>query len=222
MKVKFFILTALLQVSIFAFNINNLNASLSQLNNFNKENKIRIEHVKELLGKNYGRSIASLNADHSDITKLVNKIVRRTLPKKFKYQTHRITKTIISESLKYKLDPVFLAAIIMNESSFNPVVKGTSGEIGLMQILPSTGKWIAKKIKMKWRGKKTLRNPVHNIKLGAAYVNLLRTKYKHGQLYLAAYNMGPGNLKRALRKQIRPKDYTVAVMKRYFDIYKKI
>jgi soluble lytic murein transglycosylase len=221
MKIKLAIF-AILQVSVLAFNLNSLDKSLSQLNSFNKENKIRIEHVKELLGKNYGRSIASVDADHSEIKKLIFQTAKKTLPRKYKKHAKRITNTIIEQSMKYKLDPVFLSAMIMNESSFNPSAKGTSGEIGLMQILPTTGKWMAKKIKMPWRGKKTLNNPVLNIKLGAAYVNLLRNKYKHGQLYLAAYNMGPGNLRRALRKSIRPKDYTVAVMKRYFDIYKRI
>jgi len=209
MKGKFLILSVFLQASIFALNLSNLN-------------EIRIEHVKELLGKNYGRSVASVDVNHKDIKGLVSETVSKTLPKKYKYKASMITNAIIAEAIKYELDPVFLSAVIMNESSFNPSAKGTSGEIGLMQILPSTGKWMAKKIKMKWRGKRTLQNPVQNIKLGAAYINLLRNKYKHGQLYLAAYNMGPGNLRRALSKKIRPKDYTVAVMKRYFDIYKKI
>ena len=222
MKGKITVITTLLQFSIMAFNIESLDKSLSQINDYNKENHIRIEHAKELLGKRFGRSIASSDVDHKDITELIKTTAIKTLPRKFKKQANIIAKTIIEQSMVYKMDPVFLSAIIMNESSFNPIAKGSSGEIGLMQILPSTGKWMAKKIKMKWRGSKTLSNPIQNIKLGAAYVNLLRNKYKHGQLYLAAYNMGPGNLRKALNKKIRPKDYTVAVMKRYFTIYKSI
>ena len=120
------------------------------------------------------------------------------------------------------MDPMFVTAMIMNESSFRPTIRGTSGEIGLMQILPGTGKWMANKIKVNWEGEKTLKDPVLNIQLGTAYVSYLREKYRHGQLYMAAYNMGPGNLRKALRRQIRPEDYTLKVMSHYFDLYKKI
>jgi len=92
-----------------------------------------------------------------------------------------------------------------------------------MQIRPATGEWISNILKIKWNGEKTLRDPIHNIKLGAAYLSWLRNKFQgHGQLYLAAYNMGPKSVKKALSRNVYPKDYPIHVMKRYNAFYKEI
>ncbi len=113
--------------------------------------------------------------------------------------------------------------MIENESSFNPEVKGTSGEIGLMQLMPRTAKWIAGKLRMKYQGKKTLTDPVANIRLGAAYLAHLRAEFDfHGRLYLAAYNMGSANVQRALDRRIWPKDYAARVMQRYMRLYTEL
>jgi soluble lytic murein transglycosylase len=110
--------------------------------------------------------------------------------------------------------------VIENESSFNPKIRGTSGEIGLMQVLPRTAEWIARRVGIKWKGEKTLEDPVTNIRIGSAHLAQLREEFKsQGQLYLAAYNMGSGNVQRALAKQVWPKDYPVRVMSRYLKFY---
>jgi soluble lytic murein transglycosylase len=134
-----------------------------------------------------------------------------------------LPKTIIREAAKHSLDPYFVMAVISGESSFNPQAKGPVGEIGLMQLRPTTGEWMAKKMKMKWRGHRTLLNPVENIKLGTQYLSWLRSKFDNqSQLYLAAYNMGAKSVRNALARSIRPKDYPRHVMKRYLAYYKKI
>lgn len=114
-------------------------------------------------------------------------------------------------------------AVISGESSFNPLAKGPVGEIGMMQIRPSTGKWMCGLMKKKWRGDKILRDPVENIKIGVAYLSWLRAKFAgNGQLYLAAYNMGPKSVKNAVSRNVYPKDYPIHVMKRYIAFYKDI
>ena len=188
---------------------------------------IRVEsreaHAKELLGKSYTKSVANVDNNGRELTISLKKMIYKSLPRLHKSKTNKIHNVILSQSAKFNFDPFFLMAVIQNESSFNPIAKGTSGEIGLMQILPTTGKWLAKKFKMKWRDKSDLENPIFNIKLGAVYLNTLRDKFNnHGQLYLAAYNMGPRNVRRALNKKIMPRDYAFAVMKRYFAFYKQI
>lgn len=184
---------------------------------------MRADHAKELLGHRYKKSIVSSFEKHKGLEKNILATVEKRLPKSYKKSAHSVAETIIKEATKHNLDPYFVMAVISGESSFNPLALGPVGEIGMMQIRPSTGEWMAKLIKHKWRGEKTLRDPIMNIKLGTAYLAWLRQKFdNHGQLYLAAYNMGPRSVKKALDKKVWPKDYPRHVMKRYLAFYKAI
>lgn len=184
---------------------------------------LRVEHARELMGKSYKKSIVAKFEKRGDIEKNIYAIVRAHLPKKHKSESGLVARTIIDESHKHSLDPYFVMAVISGESSFNPDQIGTVGEIGLMQIRPRTGQWIAEISNTKWKGDKSLYNPITNIKLGVSYLSWLRSKFdNHGQLYLAAYNMGPTSVNKALAKNVRPKDYPIHVMKRYIAFYKDI
>jgi soluble lytic murein transglycosylase len=180
-------------------------------------------HARELLGKHYRKSIVSRSAQVSDVTEFVLKRTEMRLRPRWKKQARLISQTILQESEKYGFDPVFLMAVIENESSFNPETIGSFGEIGLMQILPDTGQWIAQKFNLPWKGPQSLKNPVTNIILGSAYLAYLREKFDfHSQLYLAAYNMGSKNVARALAKQVMPREYPTRVMKRYINFYAEL
>jgi len=187
------------------------------------EHTYRMEHAKELLGKRFDKSAVKATEFHEALELTVLAMVEKKLPKAYRAQAHEIADAIIIESGRHALDPLFVMAVIAGESSFNPEAKGPVGEIGLMQIRPETGKWISVRTKEKWRGDNSLKDPITNIRLGTAYLSWLREKFKgHGQLYLAAYNMGPRNVKNALAKNVRPKDYPIHVMKRYFALYKHV
>jgi len=61
------------------------------------------------------------------------------------------------------------------------------------------------------------------IRLGAAYLAFLRERFdEHARLYLAAYNMGGGNVRELLKSGKWPKDYPRRVMKEYVTYYKKL
>lgn len=183
----------------------------------------RIDHARELLGNRYKKSIVSTFEKHTGLDKNILKTVTARLPKKFKSHARSVTQAIIKEAGIHGLDPYFVMAVIAGESSFNPTAIGPVGEIGMMQIRPATGEWIAKKFKIHWKGEKTLRDPLTNIKIGTAYLAWLRAKFsKQSQLYLAAYNMGPKSVKSAVGRNIWPKDYPRHVMKRYLAFYKAI
>lgn len=185
--------------------------------------ELRVDHARELLGKQYKKSIVSNFEKHRGLEKNILATVTKRLPKKYKSQARSVTETIIKEASHHGLDPYFVMAVISGESSFNPLATGPVGEIGMMQIRPATGEWIAKKIHLKWKGDNMLKDPVANIKLGTAYIAWLREKFdNHSQLYLAAYNMGPKSVKTALNKHVWPKDYPRHVMKRYLAFYKAI
>jgi len=184
---------------------------------------IRIGHARELMGSRFHRSVVSRIGRNVNLEANILATVTGRLPKAYKLQAHAVANAIIVEAARHSLDPYFVMAVISGESSFNPLAVGPVGEIGMMQIRPTTGEWMAKIVKSKWNGEKTLRDPVANIKLGTAYISWLREKFSgQGQLYLAAYNMGAKSVKRALSKKIWPKDYPMHVMKRYVAFYRDI
>lgn len=184
---------------------------------------VRWNHARELLGKSYQKSVVKMGEDVAFLDDVVYQWTKRALKKAWKKDAKKVSKTIIQQSEKYGFDPVFLMAVIENESSFNPVVIGTSGEIGLMQITPQTAEWIAEKYELPWKGVKSLKDPVTNIIIGSAYLAYLRERFDfHSQLYLAAYNMGSTNVLRALEKQVWPKEYPSRVMQRYVRFYTEL
>lgn len=184
----------------------------------------RRAHAKEILGKDFKKSIAAeVTDDEGFLNVAVLNLVRKNMPKKHLKKADRIAKAILVESKKHQIDPIFIASIIKAESSFNPLAVGTSGEIGLMQLMPSTAEYIAKRIKMKYTGARTLRDPVKNIKLGVAYFTYLRNRFGNKfHRYVAAYNMGPGKIMKVEDNKDLPKIYSERVLKFYEAFYKKI
>jgi soluble lytic murein transglycosylase len=199
-------------------------ASLEELvSDLNEEQ--RLNHARELLGRFYDRSVVRTGEQLEDIKRFVHNAVRKELPPAYrKRYASKLADTILSESQKHGFDPIFLLAVIKNESSFKPKVRGTSGEIGLMQLMPNTAREVARREKIKWRGLvKTLEDPQTNVRLGAAYLAHLREQMdSHGRLYLSAYNMGARNVRKALDRSIWPKEYVQRVMHRYVDYYRSI
>ncbi len=111
-----------------------------------------------------------------------------------------------TQAKKYKLDPLVIYSIIREESRFGKNVLSSSYAVGLMQIIPSTGKWIASKLKIKDFDVIMLFNPIINIEFGVWYVNYLN-KFFSGNIdaIFASYNGGPGNGKKWF-KEIEGKD----------------
>jgi soluble lytic murein transglycosylase len=187
----------------------------------NKES--RRSHAQELLGKYYVGSGAQQAENIDDLNRSIYARFREGLPEKFKPQAAAVAQKIIEDSEFYDIDPVFVMAVIKTESSFDPLAMGQFGEIGLMQIKPDTAEWIAQKEGLHWGGKKSLENPVENVKLGIAYLNYLRNTFSgHSNKYLSAYNMGASNVRKAYSKEIKPREYSTRVMKNYKDLYSKM
>jgi len=115
---------------------------------------------------------------------------------------------VISQSQKYKLSPEVVLSLIRQESQFRPWVESRAGALGLMQILPSTGRELARDFKLKnFNPDRDLRTPEANIKIGTNYIHRrIRTFSGHLALALASYNAGVGNVKLWLksRKDLSP------------------
>jgi soluble lytic murein transglycosylase len=94
-------------------------------------------------------------------------------------------------SLVNGLDPYLVASLIRQESEFNAAAVSRANAVGLMQLLPKTGKTVAKQVKLKGYRAPQLYNPAVNLELGTRYFKDMVDKYNGQFEYaLAAYNAG--------------------------------
>jgi len=91
-----------------------------------------------------------------------------------------------------ELDPALVASIIRAESRFHPEAISPRGALGLMQITPDTGAWIAGKIGFADFETDSLLDPDTNVELGTWYISYLIGRFEKVETALAAYNAGPG------------------------------
>ncbi|MDI3316726.1 MAG: lytic transglycosylase domain-containing protein [Bacillota bacterium] len=103
-----------------------------------------------------------------------------------------VAETIVREGRRHQLDPWLIYAVIRHESGFNPEARGAAGEIGLMQILPSTARWIHRNLMGGGELQlSALFDPVTNVRYGTAYLaRLIRQNGGDVALALTAYNAG--------------------------------
>jgi soluble lytic murein transglycosylase len=94
-------------------------------------------------------------------------------------------------SLQNGLDPYLVASLIRQESEFNVLALSRANAVGLMQLLPKTGKTVAKQVKLKGYSAPQLYTPAVNLQLGTRYFKDMVDKYNGQFEYaLAAYNAG--------------------------------
>ena len=97
-----------------------------------------------------------------------------------------------SASSRRGLSPATVYGFIRQESAFMPDARSPAGALGLMQILPRTGRMLMRAAGRKWRGRKQLLVPDINVDLGTRYVQSLLSKTGgHFVLAAASYNAGP-------------------------------
>lgn len=114
---------------------------------------------------------------------------------------------ILSSSAEFGLDPYLVAAVIHCESGNRPAVVSAKGAVGLMQIMPDTGGWIAEKLGIASFSEAMLTDPAVNIRLGCWYLRYLTDRFGGVRSHaLAAYNAGPGNLKKWLEDDAYSQD----------------
>lgn len=99
----------------------------------------------------------------------------------------RYESQILSLAIEHKVSASLIKAVITEESCFNKSAVSPVGAIGLMQLMPDTATWL--KVK-------DPQNPAENLAAGVRYLASLRERFQTLDLTLAAYNAGPGNVRK--------------------------
>ena len=106
---------------------------------------------------------------------------------------------VLAHARQGGIDPFYALSIMREESHFRPAVESASGALGLMQLMPPTAQQMAKAQRLPY-DVTALTTPEGNIPLGVAYLARMISRFDGDLIHAtAAYNAGPGNVKRWLR-----------------------
>ncbi len=124
----------------------------------------------------------------------------------------RFDKDIRYAARAHKVDPLLIKAIIKTESAFNRYAVSSKGAQGLMQLMPATAKDLQVKDPF---------NPRENIYGGTKYIKWLLKRFNGDiRLSLAAYNAGPGRVRKKIPRIPETISYVKKVL-RHYKAYKK-
>ena len=131
-------------------------------------------------------SSAFANATRADLEKLHHKLYPRYY-----------ADTVEKYAKMYNVDTFLIAAMILEESRYNAEAVSWAGAIGLMQIMPATGRELAQKLKIRRFRTSMLKQPDINIRMGTKYIGELNSWFDgNAMLVIGAYNGGPGRMER--------------------------
>jgi len=105
----------------------------------------------------------------------------------------------LNEANKY-IDTALILAIMKQESEFYIKAKSRVGALGLMQIMPYTGKFTSKILNISYSKNKLIDDPNYNIMIGSKYFSELLKQFDNSiVLAIASYNAGPSNVKKWIK-----------------------
>ncbi len=100
---------------------------------------------------------------------------------------------------QYKVDTALIFAMILEESRYRKDAISWAGAIGLMQIMPATGRQLARQLNIRRFRTSMLKIPEVNIRMGTKYIGYLNSIFDgNAMLVTGAYNGGPGRMRRWL------------------------
>ena len=153
-------------------------AALNQLNDAEQEQAAILAHDWGWHSRAISTAASSGRFNDLDI--------RYPLPYRANFEKHASTAQI---------DDSWAYGIARSESLFMRDIRSSAGAIGLMQLMPATGRSTAKSINAPYAGLSTLTDPNSNIRLGTAYLGQMYKRFGDNRvLATAAYNAGPRNV----------------------------
>ncbi|MCY4402122.1 MAG: tetratricopeptide repeat protein [Candidatus Poribacteria bacterium] len=118
--------------------------------------------------------------------------------RKLLYPLH-YEKYVEKYSEQYKVESALIYAMILEESRYRSDAISWAGAIGLMQIMPATGRELARQLNIQRFRTSMLKIPEINIRMGTKYIGYLNSKFDgNAMLVSGAYNGGPGRMSRWL------------------------
>ncbi|MDH5511833.1 MAG: transglycosylase SLT domain-containing protein [Gammaproteobacteria bacterium] len=111
------------------------------------------------------------------------------------------------------IDPSWVYGVVRQESAFVVDARSSAGALGLMQLMPSTGRLTGRKINMPIRNNRAILNIENNLRLGASYLKEILGRNKGNQvLATASYNAGPNRVSSWLPEQNMDADIWVELI----------
>ena len=122
-------------------------------------------------------------------------------------------KVLDDEGRRNDLDPLFLAALVRQESYWDPSAGSHAGALGLTQVIPSTGQSIANALGLEGFVADDLFRPALSLQFGAYYLGGQVKRFGDPYQALSAYNAGPANAVRWAKAApgARPPDFVEAI-----------
>jgi soluble lytic murein transglycosylase len=98
---------------------------------------------------------------------------------------------LLARAAPHELDPYLVAGLIRQESEFNPQARSRAGALGLMQIMPATGRGLARRLGIPSFSTRELYRPELSLRLGTFHLKQVFDRYQNElEISLAAYNAG--------------------------------
>lgn len=109
---------------------------------------------------------------------------------------------VLASARQQGVDPAWVFAVMRQESAFQPDARSPAGALGLMQIMPATGRRIARDLQFPLPNRYGLLDTDTNIRFGAYYLRYTSKKFQNNALLAtAAYNAGPNRVQRWLPRE---------------------
>ncbi|KFE69925.1 lytic transglycosylase domain-containing protein [Hyalangium minutum] len=137
-------------------------------------------------------------------------------------QQRRVAVAIVREAQRNDIDPMLVIALIRCESSFNNYAVSGVGAMGLMQVMPDTGTYLADKAGFRLGRSTNLFDAETNIELGTAYLANLIQRFGNVEHALVAYNAGPGLAKKILAKRESRKKFIAGYPTKVVKEFRKL
>ncbi len=108
---------------------------------------------------------------------------------------------VLAEARKFRIDPAWVYGVIRQESLYMVDARSSAGALGLMQVMPNTGRLTARLLNTRLRSTRELLEADKNIRIGAAYLRRMHDTFGNPVVATAAYNAGPQRVRQWLPEQ---------------------
>ncbi len=134
----------------------------------------------------------------------------------------RVAIANVREAEANGVDPLLVVAVIRTESAFDAYAVSGVGAMGLMQMMPTTGSFLATQRGTTLRHRQTLFDAELNVELGTAYLASLLRTFGTTEAALLAYNGGPSYARRVLRNAVARKRFGAGYPKDVMEEWRRL